>query len=117
MTTSDARKRNAERAPADRTFGRAVEVALAEWERRIDEEVAASPRAHVEALVEVLEVAGLLATEAHDAQVAAQALRGAAEELHCYADRTPTPTIDRAVARWLDARADRIEAGDSDADA
>ena len=70
-------------------------------------------------IARALEEAVLLVTPERDAAVAAKALREAAAEFDQYADRTPTPTFDRAVARWLHDRADRLdrEAGESNADA
>ena len=53
--------------------------------------------------------AGLLADEAHDREVAARALREAAEWLHA---ELPDPCCRVALQR-LDERADRVEAGDA----
>lgn len=64
-----------------------------------------------------LDAAGLLASPEHDAEVAAKALRDAADP---WQDTLgDTPLFAPGVADWLHERADRIEreAGESDADA
>lgn len=48
------------------------------------------------------------ALEAVYADIQAEALREAAGELTAYQPQTPTPTLDAAVAKWLNARADRL---------
>ena len=88
---------------------------------RGDCECNASDRVDARHVAKALDAAGLLASPEHDAEVAAKALRAAADAL----DDMQTPDNDehrRALldpAVWLHDRADRIEreAGERDGDA
>lgn len=83
---------------------------------RGDCECNASDRVDTRHAAEELDAAGLLASPEHDAEVAAKALRDAADP---WQDTLgDTPLFAPGVADWLHERADRIEreAGESGAD-
>ena len=61
-----------------------------------------------------LDAAGLLASPEHDAEVAAKALRDAADDMGDTDDPDAIYVDNGDADVWLRARADRIEAGESD---
>ena len=89
---------------------RAAEVMQDAWKERGKDRLMDSTQTMIDVLTRALDAAGLLVTPAHDAAVAAKALREAADRLPAFHDRDVPEWAITSAFKWLRERADQTEA-------